>query len=232
MHGRIAVIPARGGSKRLPGKNIRPFFGKPMMAWSIEAAKSSGVFDRIVVSTDDPAIAEVARQFGAEAPFTRPAELCTDYIGNGAVIAHATRWAMEQGEVNAVCCVMATAPFIRPADLQEGWSRMATGQWEFAFTATDFASPVFRAFGESAGGGVKMFFPEHYETRSQDLPRALHDAAQFYWGRPAAWIEEKRVYDRHSDLVLVPRWRVQDIDTWEDWERAELLAPLILGDHR
>jgi pseudaminic acid cytidylyltransferase len=231
MQGRIAVIPARGGSKRIPGKNIRLFFGKPMIAWSIEAAKSSGLFDRIIVSTDDAGIAAVARQYGAEVPFTRPAELATDLAGTGAVISHATRWAMQHGQVHSVCCILATAPFMRAEDLAQGWQRLTAGQWQFAFAATDFAAPIFRSFRLKDEGGVEMFFPEHYETRSQDLPRALHDAAQFYWGRPSAWLEEKRVFEPHSDVVLVPRWRVQDIDTEEDWVRAELLASLILDAH-
>jgi pseudaminic acid cytidylyltransferase len=230
MRGLIAVIPARGGSKRIPRKNIRPFFGKPMIAWSIKAAQAAGLFERIVVSTDDSEIAQVARQWGAEAPFKRPAELASDEADAGAVISHATRWAMDQGEVAAVCCILATAPFIQARDLEQGCRSLESGRWEFAFAATDYVAPIFRAFRESGNGGVEMFFPEHYASRSQDLPRALHDAAQFYWGRPSAWLEGKRVFERHSTAILVPRWRVQDIDTEEDWVRAELMAPLILNN--
>lgn len=227
---RIAVIPARGGSKRIPRKNIKAFNGKPMIAWSIEAARSSGLFDRIVVSTDDEEIAEVARMWGAEVPFMRPDELSNDYAATTAVIAHATQWVLDQGfDVAAVCCIYATAPFVHTDDLGRGWDALNSGDWDYAFTVTDFAAPIFRSFKQTAEGGVEMFFPEHFGTRSQDLPVALHDAGQFYWGRPAAWLEGRRIFDRRSVPVIIPRWRVQDIDTPEDWARAEILAPIIMG---
>jgi N-acylneuraminate cytidylyltransferase len=227
---KIAVIPARGGSKRIPRKNIKPFSGKPMIAWSIEAAKSSGLFDRIIVSTDDAEIAEVAMQWGAEVPFIRPESLSNDHAGTTPVIAHVTQWALEQGmDVEAVCCIYATAPFVKVDDLKRGWEALESGDWDFAFSVTDFAAPIFRSFKQSARGGIEMFFPEHFATRSQDLPVALHDAGQFYWGRPAAWLEGKRIFDHRSKPVLIPRWRVQDIDTPDDWERAEILAPIIMG---
>lgn len=229
---KIAVIPARGGSKRIPRKNIKAFSGKPMIAWSIEAAKSSGLFDRIIVSTDDEEIAAVARGWGAEVPFMRPAELSNDYAATTAVIAHATQWALDQGlDVTAVCCIYATAPFVRTDDLKRGWDALSSGDWDYAFTVTDFAAPIFRSFKQTPEGGLEMFFPEHFSTRSQDLPIALHDAGQFYWGRPVAWLEGRRIFDRRSTPVLIPRWRVQDIDTPDDWERAEILAPVIMG-HR
>ena len=226
---RVAVIPARGGSKRIPRKNIKPFCGKPMIAWSIEAARASGLFDRIIVSTDDVEIAEVARQWGAEAPFVRPDSLANDYVGATAVVAHATRWALEQGlNVGAVCCVLPTAPLVKRSDLVAGWGAFATGEWDYVFSATDFAAPIFRAFRQLPEGGVEMFFPEHFNTRSQDLPIALHDAGQFYWGKPAAWLDGLRVFGLASKVIPIPRWRVQDIDTPDDWERAELLARLII----
>lgn len=227
---KIAIIPARGGSKRIPRKNIKSFCSKPMLAWSIEAAKSSGLFERIIVSTDDAEIADVARQWGAEVPFMRPAELSNDYAATTEVIAHATQWALDQGlDVAAVCCIYATAPFVQVDDLKRGWDALNSGDWDYAFTVTDFAAPIFRSFKQTAEGGVEMFFPEHFATRSQDLPIALHDAGQFYWGRPAAWLEGKRIFDRHSKPLVIPRWRVQDIDTQDDWERAEILAPVIMG---
>lgn len=221
---KIAVIPARGGSKRIPRKNIKLFCGKPMIAWSIEAAKASGLFDRIIVSTDDIEIAEVAKEWGAAVPFMRPVELSDDYTGTTPVIAHATQWAVDQGlDVAAVCCICATAPFIRVDDLARGWETLNTGSWDYAFAATDFAAPIFRSFEQTAEGGIQMFFPENFSKRSQDLPTALHDAGQFYWGRPAAWLEGKRVFDQGSVPIIIPRWRVQDIDTAEDWLRAELM---------
>lgn len=221
---KIAVIPARGGSKRIPRKNIKQFSGKPMIAWSIEAAKASGLFDRIIVSTDDAEIADVAGQWGAEVPFVRPDGLSDDHAATTAVVAHATQWAMDQGiHPVAVCCIYATAPFIRLDDLRHGWEVLNSGDWNYVFTATDFPAPIFRSFREMADGGIEMFFPEHFATRSQDLPVAFHDAGQFYWGRPAAWINEKRIFSRSSAPVVIQRSRAQDIDTPEDWEFAELL---------
>lgn len=229
---KIAVIPARGGSKRIPRKNIKDFYGRPMIAWSIEAAKASGVFDHIIVSTDDTEIAEVARQCGAEVPFIRPADLSGDYAGTTEVIAHAIRWMQEQSwTIEAVCCVYAT-PFVRAEDIKLGLNALQSGTWDYTLAVTDFGAPVFRSFLLHPQGGVEMLFPEHLETRSQDLTVAMHDAGQFYWGRPDAWLEDKRIFGRHSFPVVIPRWRVQDIDTEEDWKRAELIqqAIFVSGD--
>lgn len=221
---RIAVIPARGGSKRIPRKNIKIFCGKPMIAWSISVAIESGLFDRIFVSTDDTEIAKVAIEWGAEAPFLRPPELSGDFTGTTEVMAHATKWAQNQGwKLDAVCCIYATAPLIQIKDLMQGLSLLETGAWDYAFPVAEFSAPIFRAFKCNEYGGVEMFFPEHFETRSQDLPIAFHDAGQFYWGRPIAWMESRRIFSRHSALVKLPSWRVQDIDNWDDWLRAEFL---------
>ncbi len=227
---KIAVIPARGGSKRIPRKNIKPFYGKPMIAWSIEAAKKSGVFDRIIVTTDDAEIARIATELGAEVPFTRPAALSDDYAATTEVIAHATLWAQAQGwEVEAVCCIYATAPFVQSEDIKKGLELLESGDWAYSFSVTDFAASIFRSFEQMDEGGVKMFYPEHFSTRSQDLPEALHDAGQFYWGRPESWCAGKLIFDAHSCPVMVPRWRVQDIDTPADWNRAQVMAGAILG---
>lgn len=221
---KIAIIPARGGSKRIPRKNIRDFCGKPMIAWSIGAAQQSVLFEHIIVSTDDDEIAEVAVSFGATAPFSRPQELANDEADTTEVIAHATQWALQQGwPLETVCCLYATAPFVRSEDLHAGLTLLQSGDWAYSFTATEYASPIFRAFHQRPDGGVEMFFPEHYNKRSQDLPKALHDAGQFYWGRPDAWIDGKRIFDRQSVPLIIPRWRVQDIDTEDDWMCAELL---------
>ena len=226
---KICVIPARGGSKRIPGKNIKDFCGKPIIAWSIDVAKASGLFERVLVSTDDAEIAKVARSLGAEVPFMRPAEIADDYSGTTEVIGHASQWALDQGwPVSAVCCIYATAPFIQIDDLKRGLQCLQSGDWAYAFTATDFASPIFRAFQQRPDG---MFFPEQFSVRSQDLPVALHDAGQFYWGRPSAWIKGQRIFDQHSVPVILPRWRVQDIDTKDDWLRAEVIHKLLEQTH-
>ncbi|HUF82144.1 MAG TPA: pseudaminic acid cytidylyltransferase, partial [Burkholderiales bacterium] len=200
---RVAFIPARGGSKRIPRKNIREFCGKPMIAWSIDAAKRSGLFAQVVVSTDDHEIAEVARHCGAEVPFQRPASLADDQAGTTEVIAHATRWALDEGwSLDAVCCIYATAPFLSVRDLSRGLEALESDAWAYAFSATEYASPIFRAFKRHPDGGVEMYLPEHFRNRSQDLPVALHDAGQFYWGRPAAWLEGRQFFARHSVPIL------------------------------
>lgn len=220
----VAIIPARGGSKRIPRKNIREFCGKPMIAYSIDAARQSSLFEHIVVSTDDEEIASVALARGAEVPFQRPAQLADDHAGTTEVIAHATRWLTDRGWLpEAVCCIYATAPFIRVEELRQGLALLKSGNWAFTFTATVYEAPIFRSFCIHPQGGVEMLFPEHFTTRSQDLPPALQDAGQFYWGQPDAWLKKKRLFDRHSCPIIIPRWRVQDIDTEEDWKRAEFL---------
>jgi pseudaminic acid cytidylyltransferase len=226
----IAIIPARGGSKRIPRKNIKEFYGKPMIAWSIEAAKASTLFDHIIVSTDNKEVADVAKQWGAEVPFMRPVELSNDFAGTTEVIAHASQWAKDQGWLlEAVCCIYATAPLIQPNDLQLGLDALRSGPWAYAFAATEFGAPIFRSFKRVETGGIEMFFPELFTTRSQDLPAALHDAGQFYWGRPDSWLNGVRIFDHHAIPVLIPRWRAQDIDTWDDWVHAEMLASIIMN---
>lgn len=220
----IAIIPARGGSQRIPHKNIRPFCGKPMIAWSIGTACKSGLFDHILVSTDDPEIAHIAEQSGADVPFVRPAELANDYASTIEVIAHAVRWIQSSGwQPDAVCCLYATAPFICPDDLRNGLELLKTRNCAYTFAATEYPSSIFRSFRLHSDGSVEMFFPEHFVKRSQDLPTAFHDAGQFYWGRPHVWLASQPLFNRDSCPLLIPRWRVQDIDTEDDWKRAELI---------
>lgn len=225
---KLAVIPARGGSKRIPRKNIKDFFGQPMLAWSIAAARDSGCFDRIVVSTDDAEIAAVARANGAETPFVRPPELADDHTPTIPVIAHAIQWYLDRGEViDAACCIYATAPFVRAEDLRAGAERLKQRQADYAFAATSFPFPIQRAFRLTASGHVEMFQPEHFNTRSQDLEPAFHDAGQFYWGQTSAWLGGKPFFGTNSVPVLLPRYRVQDIDHAEDWQRAEALFRIL-----
>lgn len=221
---RTAIIPARGGSKRIPRKNIKLFCGKPMIAWSIEAALQSACFDRVIVSTDDIEIADVARQHGAEVPFMRPAELSDDHTGTIPVIRHAIEWCGQQEQsVEQACCLYATAPFVTAEDLRRGLEVLQDNSCDYAFSVTSYAFPIQRAIRINGNGRVEMFIPEHFNTRSQDLEEAFHDAGQFYWGRAEAWLQGKRTFAQDSLPVLLPRYRVQDIDTAEDWERAEWL---------
>jgi pseudaminic acid cytidylyltransferase len=221
---RIAVIPARGGSKRIPRKNIKQFHGKPMIAWSIEAAKLSDLFDHIIVSTDDAEIANIAIDLGAEVPFIRSAELSNDFAGTTEVIAHATQWAIDKKlALDSVCCIYATAPFIDLGDIKRGCKELSSGDWDYVFTVTDFEAPIFRALKITTEGGVEMLYPENFRIRSQDLPNTYHDAGQFYWGRPSAWIESRPIFSNKSKPIVIPKWRAQDIDTYDDWLRAELI---------
>jgi N-acylneuraminate cytidylyltransferase len=218
----LCVIPARGGSKRIPRKNIKPFCGKPMIAWSIEAAQASGCFDRIVVSTDDEVIAATAREWGAETPFMRPAELADDYTGTVPVVAHAIEWHRQHPEPpSVVCCVYPTAPMLLPIDLQRGLDVLMQSGADYAFSVTSYAFPIQRALRITDSHRVAMFDPDQLNTRSQDLEPAYHDAGQYYWGRAEAWLAGTALLSHAAAPVIIPRYRVQDIDTLEDWERAE-----------
>lgn len=221
---KVAIIPARGGSKRIPRKNVKDFCGKPMIAWSIEAAKASGCFDQIIVSTDDVEIAKVASEWGATVPFMRPAELSDDFTGTLPVIRHAVEW-LNQNDcpVEYACCLYATAPFVSAADLKQGLQLIKDSGSSYAFSVTSYAFPIQRAIRITDNGRVAMFNPEHFQTRSQDLEEAWHDAGQFYWGTAEAWCEERAIFGEDSVPVKLPRHRVQDIDTPEDWNRAEWL---------
>jgi N-acylneuraminate cytidylyltransferase len=221
----VAVIPARGGSKRIPRKNIKAFCGKPMIAWPIEAALATRAFDNVIVSTDDEEIAAVAEANGAEAPFRRPTELANDYTPTLPVIVHAIRWFEEhRGPVRFACCIYATAPFVQARFLREGFDLLeARADAEFAFSVTSYASTIFRSLKIDPDGAVSMFWPEHELTRSQDLPQAWHDAGQFYWGRKQAFLDHAGIFSARSYPVILPRHLVQDIDTPEDWEVAEHL---------
>lgn len=225
---RLAIIPARGGSKRIPRKNIKPFGGIPMIAWSIQAALESGSFDRIIVSTDDAEIAAVAREYGAETPFVRPAELSGDHTGTIPVIAHAVRWQCMNGPAtDQVCCIYATAPFIRAEDIRQGLYVLDEAGADYAFSVTSYPFPIQRAVRLTPDGRMAMFYPEYFNTRSQDLEEAWHDAAQFYWGRAEAWLTGTPLFGPASAPVPLPRHRVQDIDTQEDWHRAEFMFEAI-----
>ncbi|RTE86815.1 MULTISPECIES: pseudaminic acid cytidylyltransferase [Gammaproteobacteria] len=220
----LAVIPARGGSKRIPRKNIKPFCGKPMIAWSIEAALNSHCFERVVVSTDDEEIAEVARSYGAETPFVRPQKLSDDYTGTSPVVRHAIETLKEQGEsYDEVCCIYATAPFLVPEFLSSAKQMLTDHSCPYVFSICSFPYPIQRAVKLSDSGHVEKFEQRNFNVRSQDLEEAFHDAGQFYWGTSEAWLSKESVFSGRAQGFVLPRSRVQDIDTHEDWERAELM---------
>lgn len=229
---KIAVIPARGGSKRIPKKNIRSFHGKPIIGYSIAAAQESQLFDQIIVSTDSDEIAQVAESLGASAPFRRPAELANDFAPTIPVIRHAVEQVEAQSgqKVGFVCCIYATAPFVSSHYLKEGFRLISGGDLDYAFSATKFPFPIQRAFFVSKEGRVELAYPEFEKTRSQDLPEGFHDAGQFYWGTADAFKKERPIFSLKSAPVVLPTYLVQDIDTLDDWKRAEYMKASLDGD--
>jgi pseudaminic acid cytidylyltransferase len=221
----IAVIPARGGSKRIPGKNIRNFLGKPIIAYSIEAALNTKLFDEVIVSTDDAEIAEVAENCGATVPFMRPEELADDFSTIIDVLKNVVEWYEKLGQkVDQLCCIYATAPFVTPEVLKEGYESLTSSVAGCAMSVAAFTYPIQRALEVGAKGTLEMINKEHLLTRSQDLPEAYMDAAQFIWARPEA-IKDSTIslLEKGVIPVVIPTSRVQDIDTLEDWSRAELI---------
>ncbi|PCM49022.1 pseudaminic acid cytidylyltransferase [Pseudomonas fluorescens] len=217
----VAIIPARGGSKRIPRKNLLAFDGVPMIVRSIRTALDSGLFEQVVVSTDDADIAELALAHGAQVPFLRPVELADDFTGTAAVIVHALQ---QLPAFDYACCVYATAPLLQARFLSEGFELLQQHpQKSFAFSVCSFGFPVQRALTLDGQGALTALYPEFRNTRSQDLPEAFQDAGQFYWGRREAWLRGDVLYSPASLPVLLPRHLVQDIDTPQDWKRAEYL---------
>jgi len=225
---RLCVIPARGGSKRIPRKNIKSFCGQAMIGYSIKAAIDSQCFDQVIVSTDDAEIAEVAKSFGASVPFMRPDELANDYANTIPVVKHAIEWFDDQVQApSEVCCLYATVPFVRASTIRKAYEQMQSTQADYCFTATSFAFPIQRAIKVTAENRVEMFYPEYLETRSQDLEESYHDAGQFYWGKAEAFKQQRSIFSKSATPYILPRYLVQDIDTLEDWEKAELMYKII-----
>lgn len=218
----VAIIPARGGSQRIPRKNLKLFNGEPMIVGSIRAALASGLFERVVVSTDDEEIAEVARSHGAQVPFMRPAALADAYTGTAAVIEHAIG-ALDR-RYDYTCCIYATAPLLQARFLRQGLQALqAAPDKSYAFSVCGFGFPVQRALLINDDGSLRSMHPEYRTVRSQDLPAAYQDAGQFYWGRSEAWLRGDMIFSELSLPVVLPRHLVQDIDNEEDWLRAEYL---------
>ena len=220
--GRIAIIPARGGSKRIPRKNVKLFAGQPMISYAIRIAIEYDLFDHVVVSTDDDEIADIARKFGAEVPFTRPIELSDDETATVLVIDHAINNCIEQGwAFDSVCCIYPCVPFLQVHDLIDSFRLFNSSESKYCLSVVEFPSPVQRALAMNAQGVVTPHFPENELTRTQDLTTAYHDAGQFYWGSLESWRSNDRI---HSNAVgfQLPSWRTIDIDILDDWIRAEI----------
>ena len=223
-HKAHVIIPARGGSKRVPRKNIKDFHGKPIIAYTIEACVNCPAIDKIIVSTDDAEIAEISRKFGAWVPFTRPDELSGDFTGTVEVISHAVKW-LEQNDISTkyTLCAYPTAPFLSPDDLLTSFEEMRCYAGDYIFSATAFSYPIQRAVNKLGA----MFFPEEEKTRSQDLEPAFHDAGQFYWGKSSSFLDRKPILNSIGKPYVLPRERCLDIDTIEDWNYAELMYEVL-----
>lgn len=219
----IAIIPARGGSKRIPRKNVKPFCGLPMLAWSIGAARRSGLFEHVVVSTDDEEIARVAREHGAETPFVRPPSLADDITPTVPVVAHAVQACMDLGwPVEFACCIYPCAPFVMVQDMVDALGLAREKDADFVYPVTEFAHPIQRAMRRLPSGQMQFMHPEHELTRTQDLEKTYHDTGQFYMGRAEAWLAHRKMHTGGLGMPI-PGWRVVDIDNEDDWRRAELL---------
>lgn len=225
----IAIIPARGGSKRIPRKNIKEFCGHPMLAYPIKAALESGVIDKVIVSTEDEEIAAVACKYGAEVPFYRPAALADDHTGTSPVVRDALQRLLQLGwDIRHCACIYATTPLLSSALIKQAYEQLCETSADYIFTAARFSFPIQRALLQTKTGGVIPFDPASIVKRSQDLPPAFHDAGQLYWGSSTTWLDlNKFIFSEKSQMLVLPQHLVQDIDTPEDWNHAELLYRML-----
>jgi len=219
----IAIIPARGGSKRIPGKNIKTFSGRPIIAYSIAAALGAACFDEVMVSTDDPQIQAIAEAEGAQVPFLRSASNSDDHAAIAEVCLEVIEQYAERGRTfELICCILPTAPFVSAERLKQGLQLLTDSKASAVVPVAAFSYPVQRALQIDGSGSLSMIWPENYNARSQDLPHSYHDAGQFYWIQTATLRSEKRFFAADSRALVLSPGEVQDIDTLDDWKLAEL----------
>lgn len=217
-----ALITARGGSKRIPRKNIKDFLGYPIIKYSIDAARDAGCFDEVMVSTDDKEIAEIALRLGAKVPFYRSASTANDFATTADVIEEVLLEYRKNGrEFEHFCCIYPTAPFVSPAMLRQGYELLRESDADSVLPVVRFSYPIQRAL-KIEQGKLSMIWPENLNARSQDLQPAYHDAGQFYWGRTDRFLKQKKLFSDNTLPIEVPESHVQDIDTLEDWKIAEM----------
>lgn len=224
----ICIIPARGGSKRIPRKNVKDFLGKPIIAYSIETALKSGLFDEVMVSTDDQEIAEIAKQYGASVPFMRSAEAANDYATTADVLNEVLSEYKKRGQVfDNLCCIYATAPLIASQDIVDAYNRLSQGDFACVYPVVEFSYPIWRCLDVAEDGSMKRHWPEYERSRSQDLPKEYHDTGTFYWHR----IVDGKIIDGTIGAIIMSEERVQDIDTETDWKLAEMKFQLLKTDN-
>ena len=220
----IAVIPARSGSKRIKNKNIKSFRKKPIIYWSIRAARKSKIFKKIYVSTDSKKIANVAKRFGAEVPFLRSRKLSNDKAGTSAVIRDFINRINNKIKFKNICCIYPAAPFVKSSDIKKGYNILKNKKYNYVFSATKYSSNFHRAFIIKKKNQMKMLLKKNYKKRTQDLTHVYLDAAQFYWAKKKTWLKKKKVFNKNSTVIEIPKERSCDIDTLEDWKHAEKLS--------
>jgi pseudaminic acid cytidylyltransferase len=220
----IAVIPARGGSKRIPRKNIKLFHGIPIIAYAINSAWESGVFDEVIVSTEDYEIAEIAMHFGATIPWMRTKELSDDYATTLSVMQDAVfKLKADTAAMENVCCIYPATPLLKPGYITQGLQKLKNEEWKYVFSGQKANQSPQRLFSLSASKGVELLFPKYNDTRTQDLDDFFYDAGQFYWGQVSSWENGIPIFSSNSTIVEIPRNLAVDIDTVEDWQYAESL---------
>ena len=220
----LAIIPARGGSKRIPHKNIKEFLSKPIIAYSIEAALKSGLFDEVMVSTDDEQIAAIAKQYGASVPFMRSAETANDFATTRDVLNEVVNEYQKRGqEFDAICCIYATAPLIAAEDIAEAYKTLSSSDFACVYPVVQFSYPIWRCLDVAEDGSMKRHWPEYENSRSQDLPKEYHDTGTFYWYK----LQQGALASGKIGAIIVPEDRVQDIDTETDWKLAEMKFKLL-----
>lgn len=226
----IAIIPARGGSKRIPRKNIKKFLGKPIIAYSIEAAISSNLFDEIMVSTDDDEIAAISEKYGAKVPFMRSKENADDYSNLANVLIEVIQEYLKHDiQIQNVCCILPTAPFVTSYRLIEGNEVFIQNKYDSLFPILEFSYPVKRSLVKKEDGTVKMAWPEHLDTRSQDLEPHFHDSGQYYYLKTKSLLENKSIFTDNSGFIELSQLEVQDIDNPDDWKNAEIKYQILNG---
>ena len=220
----IAVIPARGGSKRIPRKNIKLFHGLPVIAYAIKAAKESEIFEEVFVSTDNAEIARIAESFGATIPWIRPKDLSDDYVNTVSVMQDAVmKLKTNLIDLENVCCIYPVTPLLKPNFISQGLQMLEDGDWDYVLSASRAETPPERLFSLGATKGLEMHFPEHEVTRTQDFLPSYHDAGQFYFGRSSSWESGLQIFSSRSTIIEIPRKLSVDVDTSDDWQYAEYL---------